>query len=103
MPHAVCRCVAPPVFKLAARCIGSQAKYCIWRSWEPSSGVAPAGSARASATGGVRVLWCSVLRVLLAVLRVTEECRRAGSAAAVLQVLQCCSRVRCRHRSVSHT
>ena len=59
---------------------------------EPSSGIAHAGSARAAATGGVRALWCSVLRLLLAVLRGTAECRLSSSAAAVLQVMhQSCS------------
>lgn len=39
------------------------------------------------------MLWCSVLRLLLAVLRVTAECRLSGCAAAVLQVphQSCCS------------
>lgn len=75
---------------------------------EPSSGVAHAGSARAAATGGVRALWCSVLRLLLAVLRGTAECRLSGSVAAVLQVphLSCSDPLRLgqhgRGRTVRH-
>lgn len=53
-----------------------------------------AGSAQdgRNATGGVLLLWRAALRLLLAVLRITEDRRRRGFSGAVLQVNFCMSR-----------